>query len=120
VTSISPVSGISDAYGVHRARPRPDDIAAPRSDPGAFRPGRPGEDPDAGPRSEAAERIAARTGAPRDTQKVEQLGTVLDATTEELAGLSPAEVVRRLQTKGVELDQLRSVLQSGALLDVKA
>jgi hypothetical protein len=74
---------------------------------------------------ETAEKIADRTGsggpaALRDDAKRQQLGQLLGTGSEDLTDLSPNELVQRLQTKGVDLDRLRSVLDSGDLLDVKA
>jgi hypothetical protein len=45
---------------------------------------------------------------------------LLDTDSNDLTHLTPNQLVQRLQTKGVDLDQLRSVLNSGDLLDVKA
>jgi hypothetical protein len=81
-----------------------------------------------------AERIAARKdtagpppGAPRggaaglsDESKLHQLGTLLETDAESLRGSSATDVVKRLQDKGIDLSQLRSVLNSGDLVDYAA
>lgn len=82
----------------------------------------------------AAQRIAARKatqgpppGDPRggaaglsDPSKLQQLGTLLETDGESLRGSSATDVVRRLQDKGIDLSKLRSVLDSGDLVDYAA
>jgi hypothetical protein len=81
-----------------------------------------------------AERIAARKGrpgpppgAPRggaaglsDESKLQQLSALLETDSESLRGSSAGDVVKRLQDHGIELSRLRSVLDSGDLVDYAA
>jgi hypothetical protein len=67
-----------------------------------------------------AEKIASQQGMPQDEGKMQRLGQLLDENAEQLKDLSPSELVQQLKGKGVDLDQLRNVLNSGDLLDVRA
>ncbi|MFC4997679.1 hypothetical protein ACFPIJ_07560 [Dactylosporangium cerinum] len=82
----------------------------------------------------AAEQIAAQKGRPgpppggprggaaglSDDTKLQQLSTLLETDSESLRGSSATDVVKRLQDKGIDLSQLRSVLNSGDLVDYAA
>ncbi|WP_327003962.1 hypothetical protein OHA72_54420 [Dactylosporangium sp. NBC_01737] len=82
----------------------------------------------------AAERIAAQKGRPgpppggprggaaglTDESKLQQLSILLETDSESLRGSSATDVVKRLQDKGIDLSQLRSVLNSGDLVDYAA
>ncbi|GAA2379743.1 hypothetical protein [Dactylosporangium salmoneum] len=90
--------------------------------------------PDGVSDDEMAEKIAAQQGRPgpppgggaggpaglRDSSKLQQLGTLLNSDTDDLSQLSATELVKKFQSKGLNLDQLSSVLNSGDLVDVKA
>ncbi len=78
-----------------------------------------------------AERVAAQKaqpgpppGAPRggaaglsDESKLQQLSSLLETDSESLRGSSAGDVVKRLQDKGIDLSELRSVLNNGDLID---
>ncbi|GAA3197363.1 hypothetical protein ACFO1B_01205 [Dactylosporangium siamense] len=82
----------------------------------------------------AAEQIAAQKGRPgpppggprggaaglSDDTKLQQLSTLLETDSESLRGSSATDVVKRLQDKGIDLSRLRSVLNSGDLVDYAA
>lgn len=81
-----------------------------------------------------AERIAAQKGRPgpppggprggaaglSDESKLRQLGTLLETDTDTLRASTATDVVKRLQDKGIDLARLRSVLDSGDLVDYAA
>ncbi|MEU0558913.1 hypothetical protein [Dactylosporangium maewongense] len=81
-----------------------------------------------------AERIAAQKGTPgpppgaprggaaglSDESKLQQLSTLLETDSGSLRGSSATEVVKRMQDKGIDLSRLRSVLDSGDLVDYAA
>ncbi|MEV4512755.1 hypothetical protein AB0K00_27755 [Dactylosporangium sp. NPDC049525] len=81
-----------------------------------------------------AERIAAQKGRPgpppgdprggaaglSDESKLHQLSTLLETDSESLRGSSATDVVKRMQDKGIDLSQLKSVLNSGDLVDYAA
>ena len=81
-----------------------------------------------------AERIAARKerpgpppGGPRggaaglsDESKLRQLSALLESDSESLRGSTATDVVKRMQDKGIDLSRLRSVLNSGDLVDYAA
>lgn len=81
-----------------------------------------------------AERIAAQKGRPgpppggprggaaglADDSKLHQLSTLLETDSDSLRGSSATDLVKRLQDKGIDLSQLRSVLNSGDLVDFHA
>lgn len=78
-----------------------------------------------------AERIAAQKsqpgpppGGPRrgaaglsDESKLQQLSSLLETDSESLRRSSATDVVKRMQDKGIDLAQLRSVLNNGDLID---
>jgi hypothetical protein len=119
------LSDVAEARGVSH-----DDLIA------AIKAGRPSDAP-ASPEGVSDEKIASGQrpqgpppggggpggpGGPaglRDSSKVQQLNTLLSSD-DDLTKLSASQLVQKFQSKGVDLDQLRSVLNSGDLLDVKA
>jgi hypothetical protein len=123
------LSDVAEAQGVSH-----DDLVA------AIKAGKPGNapaNPDGVSDDEMAEKIASGQGPQgpppggggpggpggpaglRDSSKVQQLNTLLSSD-DDLTKLSASQLVQKFQSKGVDLDQLRSVLNSGDLLDVKA
>ncbi|WP_305782416.1 hypothetical protein [Symbioplanes lichenis] len=58
----------------------------------------------------------------RDSSKLNQLSGLLDMSEDDVttSATSATKLVELLQTKGVDLGQLRTVLTSGDLLDVRA
>ncbi|MET7424549.1 hypothetical protein [Dactylosporangium sp. NPDC005555] len=74
--------------------------------------GRPSGPPPGGPRGGAA--------GLADESKLRQLSSLLETDSESLRGSSATDVVKRLQDKGIDLSRLRSVLNSGDLVDYAA
>ncbi|MGI5242393.1 hypothetical protein [Dactylosporangium sp. CA-139066] len=104
------LTDVANAQGVSH-----DDLIA------AIEAGKPGDAPAGkGPMGPPPGGGPGGSAALQDDAKRRQLGELLDSDTDDLSKLSPNELVQRLQTKGVDLGQLRSVLDSGDLLDVKA
>lgn len=81
-----------------------------------------------------AERIAAQKGRPgpppggprggaaglSDESKLQQLSSLLETDADSLRGSSATDVVKRMQDKGIDLSKLKSVLNSGDLVDYAA
>lgn len=63
----------------------------------------------------------ANTGV-TDTDKLEQLGSLLkmDATEVKTRATSATDLIKMMQDRGIDLGQLRNVLSSGDLMDVRA
>ncbi|GAA3453121.1 hypothetical protein [Dactylosporangium matsuzakiense] len=105
-------NGVSDDDAAGRIAAQPGLPGGPRGPGGA------GGDPGGGG-SDGSEGPAGL----RDGSKVQQLNALLgnggDAAGD-LSKLSATDLVKKFQTQGVDLNQLRSVLESGDLLDVKA
>ncbi|WP_432824906.1 hypothetical protein [Dactylosporangium sp. CA-092794] len=106
------LSDVASAQGVSH-----DDLIA------AIKAGRPSNAP-ANPSGlsddELAEKIADRKGSPGRRAGLERLSAALDTDAGQLTSLSAADLVKKLRSRGYDLDQLRSVLNSGDLLDVNA
>lgn len=116
------LSEVAERQGV----PHDDLIAAIKASKPRDAPTRAGDDEDA-----VAERVAAQKaqpgpppGAPRgdaaglaDESKLHQLSSLLETDIETLRGSSAGDVVQRLQDKGIDLSELRSVLNNGDLID---
>jgi len=120
------LSGIAERQGISH-----DDLLA------AIKAGKPSDAPSVVDDNQAAEQIAARKGRPgppggdprgprggaaglRDESKLQQLGSLLETDADSLRGNSATDVVRKLQRKGVDLAELRNVLDNGDLADYTA
>ncbi|MEV6637179.1 hypothetical protein AB0M54_41255 [Actinoplanes sp. NPDC051470] len=93
ITSISAASAAA-AYRVEPAPPARRDLAPPTPDPGT------------------------RSGVP-DPDRLDRVSSLLDLPVAEVAAQSPAELVTMLQNRGLDVGELRNVMSSGDLLDVR-